>query len=475
MIGILSYGIYIPMWRIDREEIAKAAGTASMRGERAVASWDEDSLTMAVEAGLDCLMGIDSREIDGLYFATVSSPFKEKQASSIIASALDLKKDIYACDITTSIRAGTTAIRAAVDAIKAGSARKILVLAADCRMGMPRSEFEQIYGDAAVALLIGQGDFIASIESFSTLLNPIPGPWRREEDTFSKYFDIKLDRLCGLLKDVPEAVNKLLKESNIEVEDISKFALYAPDSRSYMELARLLKIDVKTQLEDPLFATVGITGTPHCLLLLISALEKAKKGERIVCASHGEGSDTLLFRATEEIEHIKGKNRGTGYISTKRMLPSYGRFADFKRTREIGWPAEKVRGSVVKYWRDEKWELPFYGMRCNKCGTLQYPIGRCCIICGEKDDHEEVKLARKGKVFSYTHDYLLGPGLVSSDGEYPCTRVVVDLDDGCRLWLEMSDNEIAEVDIGMPVDLTFRLIHEKGDFRYYAWRARPAR
>ena len=288
-------------------------------------------------------------------------------------------------------------------------------------------------------------------------------------------FEAKFDRMYGLLKDIPEAVSGLMKGCNMEARDISKFAFYGSDPRSYLALARLLQIDSKTQLQDPLFATLGITGAPHCLLLLISALEAAKVNERIICASYGEGSDAYLVRTTEKIEQIKGKHRGMTYILSKRMVPSYGRFADFKRIRAIGWTEEKSKASLTKYWRDEKWELPLYGMRCNKCGTLQYPISRCCMICGEKDNHEEVKLARKGKVFTYVHDYLVGPGMLPGDGVNPTTRAVVDLEDGCRLWLEISDCEIKEVDIDMPVELTFRLAHQKGDFRYYAWRARPLR
>ena len=97
------------------------------------------------------------------------------------------------------------------------------------------------------------------------------------------------------------------------------------------------------------------------------------------------------------------------------------------------------------------------------------------MICGEKDNHEEVKLARRGKVFTYTHDYLLGPGLIPGDGINPATRVVVDMDDGCRLWLEMTDHKLDEVDVDMQIETTFRLIHEKGGYRYYGWRARPVR
>jgi len=474
MVGILSYGAYIPMWRIERATLANASGGSSMGGERSVASWDEDSLTMAVEAGLDCLKDTDPKEIDGLFFATVSSPFEEKQVAATIASALDLRKDMYTCDVTTSLRAGTSAIKAAFDAVKTGSAKRVLVTVADCRSAMPRSTSEQIFGDGAAAFLIGEGEVIAEIEGFTYLSNAVPGTWKREGDSFPLEFQSKLDRGYGLLKDVPEAVRQLTEKCKVEVKDISKSALHAPDPRGYIDIARSLRIEPKTQLQDSLFAAIGITGTPHCLLLLVSALETAKTNEKIICSSWGEGSDAFLITTTKEIEQIKGKHKGTGYISSKRMLP-YGRFADFKRIRETDWPDTRIRQSVIKYWRNEKWEQPLYGMRCNKCGTLQYPVARCCMMCGEKDNHEEVKLAKKGKVFTYCHDYLMGCGMLPADGINPCTRVIVTLEDGCRMWLEMSDCYLDELAIDMPMELTFRLFHQKEGFRFYNWRARPTR
>jgi len=475
MVGILSYGAYLPMWRIDRSEIANASGGTSMGGERTVASWDEDSLTMGVEAGLDCLSGFDPKEIDVLYFATVSSPFKEKQASSMIASALDLRRDVYTGDFTTSLRAGTLAVKAAVDAVKSGSAKKVLVIASDCRKAMPKSDFEQLYGHGAAALLIGEPGTIADIGGFTSVSNPIPGLWQRNEDDFLKSFEPKLDKIYGLLKDVPEAVVKLLENFNLKTSDIAKFAFYGPDPRAYQDLARILKIDSKAQLQNPLFEKVGITGTPHCLLLFIAALEGSKPKERIVCANCGEGSDAFLAITSENLERIKQKHRGTKHIFTKRMIQTYGHFMDFQGIRKTDWPPKHMRASVVKYWRDQKWEIPFYGMRCNKCGTLQYPIHRCCMMCGEIDNHQEVKIGNRGKVFTYTHDYILGPGLFPCDGINPATRVVVDIEDGCRLWLEMTDHKLEEVDIDMPIETTFRLIHQKDDYRFYSWKVRPVR
>jgi hydroxymethylglutaryl-CoA synthase len=473
--GIESYGAYIPAWRISRDEIAKSIGSASMGGERAVASWDEDSLTMGVEAGLDCLAGIDPQELDGLYFGTVSAPYRDKQAASLIAKALDLRDDAYTCDFAGSLRAGTLAIKAACDAVGAGTMRKVLVIAADARKSAPRSDAEQAYGDGAVAILIGDGhEAVAEIEGFSTIANPIPGPWRRQEDRYPKAFDVRIDTRYGVHQDIPRAVGNLLQKQRLQPEDVSKFALYAPDPRSPRALASSLKIDAKTQMQGLLFAEIGITGTAHCLLLLIAALETAKPGERIVCASHGEGSDAFLVRATEQVEREKGRHRGTKYISSKRALPSYGRFLTYKGELDVGWP-EWERSSVAKYWRDQDWLLPLYGMRCGKCGTLQYPVRKICIVCNERGIHQRVKLARKGKVFTYTHDYLLGPGNYPSDGINPTTRVLIELEDGCRIWLEMTDHDIEEVDVDMPVELTFRLLHQKSDFLFYGWRARPLR
>jgi hydroxymethylglutaryl-CoA synthase len=473
--GILSYGAYIPAWRISRDEIAKSIGSASQGGERAVASWDEDSLTMGVEAGLDCLAGMDPKGIDGLYFATVSSPYKEKQAASLMASALDLRKDVYTFDCTGSLRSGTLAVKAASDAIKAGTMRKALVIAADARRAAPGSDAEQAYGDGAAALMIGkEEEAVAEIKGFSTVVNPIPGPWRREEDTYPKVFDVRIDTRYGVQQDIPKAVTKLLETQDVRAEDVTRFALYSPDARSPRALAGALNIDPKTQMQDLLFKEVGITGTAHCLLLLIASLEVASSNDLIVCASHGEGSDALLVRATERLEQEKEKHRGTRYVLSKRSLPSYGRFLSCKGEIDTGWP-EWERSSVAKYWRDEGWLLPLYGMRCSKCGALQYPVRRTCTVCREKDNYETVRLARRGKVFTYTHDYLLGPGNFPSDGLHPATRLLIELEDGCRIWLEMTDHDIEEVDVDIPVELTFRLLHQKSDFLFYGWRARPVR
>src|SRR5262245_20556220 len=157
MAGICAYGAYVPMLRLA---LGKKGGP-----EKAVANWDEDAVTMAVAAAIDALRGIDRASVDAVYFASTSYPFKEKQGAAIIAKALDLRRDVYTADVGDSLRAGTNALRAAADAVKAGSARRVLVVASDVRMAAPRTALEANIGDGAAAFLIGTEDVAVSLDA----------------------------------------------------------------------------------------------------------------------------------------------------------------------------------------------------------------------------------------------------------------------------------------------------------------------
>ena len=159
MVGITSYGAYVPLYRLSREAIARGG-----RGEKAICNFDEDSVTMAAASVIDCLTGVDRQTVDGLYFATTTSPYKEKLAAGIVAMAADLKRNVITADFANSLRAGTSALMSAIDAVKAGSAKKVMVTAADTRMGIPTSPYEQNFGDGAGALLIGDNNVIATVE-----------------------------------------------------------------------------------------------------------------------------------------------------------------------------------------------------------------------------------------------------------------------------------------------------------------------
>ena len=89
MVGITCYGAYVPLVRLSRDVVAAAWGTSSIGGERSVASYDEDSITMATEAVADCLAGMQRDKIDGLLFASTTSPYREKLCATVVAMVED--------------------------------------------------------------------------------------------------------------------------------------------------------------------------------------------------------------------------------------------------------------------------------------------------------------------------------------------------------------------------------------------------
>jgi 3-hydroxy-3-methylglutaryl CoA synthase len=174
MVGITSFGIHVPAYRLTRDEISRAWQTRSPGGEKAVAGPDEDSLTMGVGAILDCIKH-SPQKVDGLFFASTTSPYQEKQAAAIMAAAVDLPETTRTVDFTDSLRSGTMALGSALDAVKSGSAENIIIAASDSRMGAGKSQFEMLFGDGAAAVAVGNSDVVASIEGsysvFSELLD----------------------------------------------------------------------------------------------------------------------------------------------------------------------------------------------------------------------------------------------------------------------------------------------------------------
>jgi len=185
MAGIISYGACIPLWRLSRDAIGRAWESAWTGGESSVANNDEDTVTMATEAAIDCLAGLRWEQVDGSHFASMTAPYKEKECSTLAAMAADLKPEVNTADLGSSLRVGTAALRAVLDAVAGGCASQILVGASDCRIGYPRSNHEQIFEDAAAALLVGNtAEPVVVVEASHSLSNELNDVWRLEKGVY---------------------------------------------------------------------------------------------------------------------------------------------------------------------------------------------------------------------------------------------------------------------------------------------------
>ena len=210
MVGITSCGAYVPWLRMNRKIIGSAMGwfgTVPLPGEKAVANYDEDSITMAVASGIDCLSDLGREGIGGLYFATTTSPYKERQDAGLISLALDLETDIRTADFTDSTKAGTTALLSACEAVRAGAIGNLLVCAADRRLGRAGGAQEQAFGDGAAAFLIGEKNVAASLEGSYSLSHDFMGHWRAENDKFDRTWEDRFIRDVGYTKFIPQAIS----------------------------------------------------------------------------------------------------------------------------------------------------------------------------------------------------------------------------------------------------------------------------
>ena len=471
MVGITSVGAYIPMYRLNLEEITRTWHVKSGSGDKAVAGYDEDSITMAVAATLDCMSRSD-RKVSGLFFATTTAPYKEKQGAAIIASAVDLNKECYTGDFTNSLRAGSVAIKLAMDAVKSGSAEHIIVTASDCRMGAPQGRFEQLLGDGAAALMIGSKHLIANIEGDYSIFSDFTDFWRTERDAFIQSAEGRFIDVVGYLPTMQEAISGLMKKYSLTPGDFSKIVFYASDGREHADLSKHLGFG-KAQVQEPLFAHIGNTGTGAAMMMLVAALEEAAPGDRILFASSGDGCDAFILRATEDISRIRCKPMMKDRLARKMSI-EYGKYLNWRDLVpvEASTLPQRSEPSPSTRWRERRSILPLYGVKCKKCGTPQiHPIGqtiRVCAMCQSKDDFESYKFSDKtGKLFSYAIDQL------QPTKNPPGLNGVVDFNGGGRLICELTDYELNKVKIGMPVEMTFRKMFQGKGIINYFWKAKP--
>lgn len=466
MVGIKSYGAYVPRYRLGQE----TAGWGSS-AEKAVANFDEDSVTMAVAAGRHCLAGIDPQTVDGLIFATTTPPYIEKQCASIIATALDLRRDIMTADVTGVLRAGTTAMKMAMDSVNGGSAKQVLVVASDTRLATPRGDMERNLGDGAAALLIGQDGVVASIEGIHSVSENMLDVWRSQGDSFIRSWEDRFVNEEGLERILVESAGGFMSKYGLTPKDFSKIAFYSPDARRHSQLGRRLGFSPE-QLQDPFFGKVGNTGAAYPLMLLAAALDGSSDGDLILIASYGDGSDVLSFRASSNTQGTKNGVAIEKQIEAKAVLPSYETYA---RWRDV-WTSDAARRpppavpSVTALWREGDQNIRLYGAKCNKCKTVQYPPQRVCTVCQAKDDSEPVRLSdKKGSVFTYSLDYLAGTT------DTPLVITVVNFEGGGRMLCMMTDRELNEVEIGMPVEMSFRKLRVVNGIHNYYWKSVPVR
>ncbi|RIL00902.1 MAG: 3-hydroxy-3-methylglutaryl CoA synthase, partial [Proteobacteria bacterium] len=361
----------------------------------------------------------------------------------------------------------TAALRAAFDAVAAGSARRALVVASDCRLGAPGSGLERSFGDGAAAFLVGDADVIADFEASFAIADELVDVWRADGDRFVHAWEERFVLQEGYTPTLGEALQGFFAKTGSGPADFARFALYAPDDKSVAGVARALKLD-RTRLQDGLFGRLGNAGCAYAPILLAAALESLQPGERLLLGAYGDGAEALGFRTTGAIEKLGARRGVAWHLARRRPVKSYDRYlaARSLQTREYEAPRDQGLSATI-HFRERDEDVAFKAQRCAKCGATQFPIQRVCETCFAKDAFEPVRLSDKtGRVVTYTFDFFFPT-------PEPPTIVTITEIDGARVHLQLVNATPQETKTGMPVEFTFRRIHEVGGRPNYYWKAQP--
>jgi len=464
-VGIVAYGGYIPATRLP---LAMLHGGKAREGgpEKAVAGYDEDAITMAVAAATNCLAGLDRSAVSGVYFASTTSPFREKQAATFIARALDLRTDIATVDFSGSLRAGAGALLAATHAVLADPGKAILVVASDARLPAPRSALEMNTGDAAAAFLVGSGAVLAVIRDAFEHSDEIYDVWRGEHDDYLRAWEDRFNVMHGYNDNVLAACRGLFEKTATTAADYTKAILAGPDRKSVLDVGRRLGVG-REQIQEPLFGKVGNCGAAFTLLLLAAALEQSRAGERYLALFYGDGAQALSL---EVLGNDFAPRHGIDWLLARgRPLRGYD---SYLKSRHLDAGEHDRRGGegvpATVHLRERDADINFRAQRCTACGTLHFPACRVCYVCYARDRFEPVRLSdRRGRVLSYSFDYFF------PSPEPPVIVGVCEVDNGARVYVQMTEAHTDMLRCDLPVEFVFRKIHDAGNKPNYFWKSRP--
>lgn len=482
MIGIVGYGGYVPRLRLSRKAVVDANAwfaphfAGKSKGVRAMANWDEDSITMAVAAARDCLGSDDDRShVKGLYLASSTLPFAERLNAGVIREVLTLDRRIDALDVTGSQRAGLSALSEAVAKAKNGDGN-MLILAADSRKTRAASAAELDFGDGGAAVLIGSDKVLAEYLGSATVSVDFVDHFRLAGEDIDYGWEERWIRDEGIGKLVPEAIAAALKNSGLTADKVDHFIFPSTFQKMDGQLAKACGIKLEAVV-DNLAQQIGDTGVAHPMLMLAQVLETAQPGQHILLTQFGSGAQAFIFRVTDAIKDFRPRTGVAGWLARGVEETSYTKFLSFKGQLRLerGMRGEQDRKTALTtLYRHREAILGLVGGRCEKTGHVHFPPSHLSYTQGAPalDTQKPYKLAeRRGEVLSWSAEYL------SFNMSPPHHYGQIDFEGGGRILMEFTDVSRGDVESGTAMEMVFRIkdVDELRGFNRYFWKATPVR
>jgi hydroxymethylglutaryl-CoA synthase len=470
--GILSYGAYLPRRRLDRSEITPVAGSGGGRGTRTVASYDEDTTTMAVAAARNCtLSSLNPASASAaaepgpgpgaLWFATTAPAYLDKTNATAVHAALRLHPRLPAFDAAGSVRSAVGALHAGLT----GPGRS-LVVAADVRGGRPGSADEAAGGDAAAALVVGEeapdAPLLAELVGGASATAEILDRWRTPGDDWSHVWEERSGE-GRYLAAGQQAWDDALRGAGLTADDVDGVVVVGSHARAAATFARKLGLDAKiAPAVAALASSVGFAGAAQPALALAAQLDGARPGQVVALVVLADGADVVLLRTTDALATRRPASSVADQLALGLPV-SYGTYLRWRGQLAVEPPRrpEPARPSASASARSVDWKFGFVGSEAED-GTVHLPPEPLDVAARPMADE-------MGTVVTFTVDklaYSLSP---------PVVFAVVDFDGGGRLPVELTDVSPDGVAIGDRVEMTFRRLFTSDGIHNYFWKARPLR
>ena len=319
VVGIVGYGVEIPLMRIKVEEIAKVwrkdpVKISSGLGiiEKAVAAFDEDSCTLAVEAARKAIgdFGIYAQKIGAIYVGSESKPYAVKPTASIVADAINAGPELTAADLEFACKAGTAGVQACMGLVGSKMIEYGLSIGSDTAQARPNDALEFTAGSGAGAILVGrdENEIIAEINDTYSFTTDTPDFWRRQHAEFPRH----AGRFTGepaYFKHVISAAKGIMKKTGLEAKDFDYAVFHQPNGKFPERAAQILGFEKEKIAQGLLTPIIGNTYSGATMIGLCSILDVAKPGAKILAVSYGSGagSDAFAITATRNIEKKRAK------------------------------------------------------------------------------------------------------------------------------------------------------------------------
>ena len=476
--GIIAAAGYLPRYRLSRAAIAQAGSwlDPALRGlgqsTRAICDWDEDAITMAVEAARGCLARAPGQTPLGLLFASTTMPFADRQNSAVIANSLDLAGLERVADVGQSQRAGTTALLLGLDQVGGATPGSRLVVASDRRLARAGSAQEASIGHGAAAILVGADDVIAEFLGASSVTRDFVDHFRKAGEKYDYYWEERWIRDEGYLKIAVESCRAALARTGIEGSSVDRFVFGSPIRGVRDSVAKALGI-APDRLADDLSQGAGDTGTAHPLLMLVHALEEARSGQVILVAGFGQGADALVFRTTPTIARTWSGPTVRAELANGIVETNYLKFLAFQGGVEVDWgprSEQDAKTAISAATRHEHEFGAFHAGRCPKCGTLQFPPAKICVnpSCRAVGPQEPYRLADSTpRVASFTEDWL------AFTPHPPTCYGMIEFPEGVKIMAQFTSDAAGRMQVGLPLRMVLRIkdVDRLRGYHRYFWKA----